>query len=344
MKELTRKEELIEELERKIAELKRLSREAGLDISHQIKALEEEKEKVLREIYENLTPWERVQLARHPKRPTTLDFIEMMTEDFLELKGDRYVSDDPAIVGGIAFLDNTPLMIIGHQKGRDLEERKKRNFGMPHPEGFRKAIRLMKLAERMGLPILSFVDTPGAYPGVGAEERGQFIAIAESIMTMARLKVPTLVVVIGEGGSGGALGIGVGNYILMMEHAYFSVISPEGCASIIYRDANRAPEAANKLRLVATDLVNLGVVDEIVPEPLGGAHRDPRQAASTLKNYVKKYLEKAMELFGERALEHRYRKYRKLGVFLEGESLKSSADLVALYKGELPPHLRELTS
>jgi len=303
------------ELEKMINDLRASSHE-GIDLSGEIKSAEKKLEKALKEIFDQLTPWQRVQVARHPLRPYTLDYIQALTEDFVELHGDRHFSDDRAIVAGFAKWRGTePLCIIGHQKGRDTKENLLRSFGSAHPEGYRKAIRVMKLADRFGKPILCFVDTPGAYPGVGAEERGQAEAIAYNLREMAGLKVPIIVVVIGEGGSGGALGIGVGDRIFVMENAYYSVISPEGCAAILWKEASRAPDAARALKLTAQDLVNLGVVDGIIPEPLGGAHRDFEATVENIGEIVDRNLMKLKEIPRDQLPELRYKKFRKMGVF-----------------------------
>ncbi len=267
-----------------------------------------------RQIYSRLTPWEIVQVARHPNRPYTLDYIRMIFDDFIELHGDRRFGDDPAIVGGIAFFKGQPVAVIGHQKGRDMQEKMYRNFGMPHPEGYRKALRIMKLAEKFRRPVITFVDTPGAYPGIGAEARGQAQAIAENLREMARLRTPILVFVIGEGGSGGALGIAVGDRIYMLQYAIYSVISPEGCASILWRDAGRAKEAAETLRLTANDLLKFGVIDEIIAEPLGGAHADPEDTARRIAAAIERGLAELQGVAIDTLLERRYAKFRQMGV------------------------------
>ena len=256
-------------------------------------------------------------MARHPERPYTLDYIELLFDDFLEIHGDRRFADDPAIVGGIAFYKGMPVAVIGHQKGRDIKQRLHRNFGQAHPEGYRKALRIMKLAEKFGRPIISFVDTPGAFPGIGAEERGQAEAIAYNLREMAKLKVPFLIIVTGEGGSGGALGIGVGNRVLMLEYAIYSVISPEGCAAILWRTQEKKEEAAENLRLTAQDLYNFGVIDEIIPEPPGGAQANPREMAEILDGYIERHLKELSKLSPEELREQRYQRFRKLGVFEE---------------------------
>jgi len=317
-------EKPIIELERKIDELRRLSSDRNMDLSSEIKKLEEKLEKVKKDIYENLTPWQHVQIARHPKRPYTLDYISIIMTDFIELHGDRNFSDDKAMVTGFAKIDGTKICIIGHQKGKDTKENLQRNFGCAHPEGYRKAIRIMKLAEKFKLPIVCFIDTPGAYPGIGAEERGQAGAIAYNLMEMAALETPILVIIIGEGGSGGALGIGVGDRICVLENGYYSVISPEGCASILWRDRMKAPNAAEVLKLTATDLYELGIIDDIIKEPLGGAHRDPETTASNIKKKILKYLSELEKLSKQELVEKRYEKFRKIGVFEEGDQSDDS--------------------
>ena len=307
------------ELEKKIEELKNLSANEKIDFSQEITSLERKCEELKKEIFGNLTPWQKVQLARHPQRPYTLDYINLFMSDFVELRGDRNFADDRAIVGGIAKFENETVMVIGHQKGRTLQENMERNFGMPHPEGYRKALRIMKLAEKFSIPVISFIDTPGAYPGVGAEERGQAEAIAQNLKTMSELKVPIIVVIVGEGGSGGALGIGVGDKVLMLENAIYSVISPEGCASILWRDAAKAPEAAKALKLTARDLLELKVIDEIIDEPLGGAHRDIGFVGRQLAEKIKRYLSELKNLPVEDLLRERYQRFRQLGEFVEEE-------------------------
>ena len=254
-------------------------------------------------------------MARHPKRPHSLDYIERLFTDFQEVHGDRFFADDPAIVGGMARFEDRPVVVVAEQKGRDTKQKLFRNFGMPKPEGYRKALRLMKMAEKFGHPVITFLDTPGAYPGIDAEERGQAEAIARNLREMARLTVPVIAVCIGEGGSGGALALGVGNVVLMMEHAVYSVISPESCASIIYRDAKKAEQAAAALRLTAADLLGLGLIDEIVPEPEGGAHENTDAAAENLRPYLRRHLEKLSVLQGEQLVAHRYTKFRQMGNF-----------------------------
>ena len=310
------------ELEKKIEELKNLSASEKVDFSQEITSLEGKCEELKKEIFGNLTPWQRVQLARHPKRPYTLDYINLLMSDFVELRGDRNFADDRAIVGGVAKFENEMVVVIGHQKGRILQENMERNFGMPHPEGYRKALRIMKLAEKFSISVISFIDTPGAYPGIGAEERGQAEAIAQNLKTMSELKVPIIVVIVGEGGSGGALGIGVGDKVLMLENAIYSVISPEGCASILWRDAAKAPEAAKALKLTARDLLELKVIDEIIDEPLGGAHRDIGFMGRQLAEKIKRYLSELKNLPVEELLRKRYQRFRQLGEFVEEEPSK----------------------
>ena len=270
-----------------------------------------------RKVYGGLTPWQRAQIARHPKRPHTLDFFRLLFEDFVELHGDRVFGDDKALVGGLARFDGDPVVVMGHQKGRDTRENIARNFGMPHPEGYRKALRLMELAAKFGKPILTFIDTPGAYPGLGAEERGQGEAIARNLREMAGLGTPIVCVVTGEGGSGGALAIGVGNRVLMLEHAIYSVISPEGCAAILWGEASKAPEAAELMRVTAPDLLNLGVIDGIVPEPVGGAHRNWEETAENLRGALRGSLKELRSRSVESLVADRYEKFRKIGVFAD---------------------------
>lgn len=307
----------IVEMEQKLDELKRLPGSQSINMDQEIRRLEEKLERARREVYQNLTPWQRVQMARHPQRPYTLDYVQALMADFVELYGDRLFADDKALIGGFATFEGVRVMVVGHQKGRDTKENLYRNFGSAQPEGYRKALRLMHLAEKFRLPVLSFIDTPGAYPGVGAEERGQAQAIALNLREMARLTVPIVVTVIGEGGSGGALGIGVGDRILVMENAYYSVISPEGCAAILWKDRAKAPDAAASLKLTAQDLKAAGLIDEIVPEPMGGAHRDPQAAVANLRAVVKKNLLEIKDLAPERLLPARQEKFRRMGVFTQ---------------------------
>jgi acetyl-CoA carboxylase carboxyl transferase subunit alpha len=310
-------EKPVVELEEKIQELKAQVGDRGVPARDEIADLERKAEDLRREVYANLTPYQRVQLARHPRRPYALDYIERCFTEWTELHGDRHFGDDPAIVSGLAQLGERPLLVIGQQKGRDTKENLMRRFGMPNPEGYRKALRLMKLAERFHLPVVTLVDTPGAYPGLGAEERGQAEAIAVNLREMARLAVPLVTVVIGEGGSGGALAIAVSDVVLVFENSIYSVISPEGCASILWRDGKKAPLAAAALGLTAPDLLRLGVVDGVLPEPLGGAHRDPAQAAATLKAAIGGHLDRLSGVRTEERVEQRLQKYRRMGVFRE---------------------------
>lgn len=305
------------ELEKQIEEIKRFSIEKNIDMSDQIKVLEEKAATLRADVLKNLTPWQRIQIARHPKRPTSLDYIGMIFTDFVELHGDRSFRDDPAMVGGIAFLDGIPVTVIGQQKGRDTKENIYRNFGLPHPEGYRKALRLMEQANKFNRPVICLVDVIGAYHGVQAEERGQGEAIARNIREMANLTVPVIAVITGEGGSGGALATGIGNKVLILEYAYYSVISPEMCATILWKDPSKASDAASVLKINAMDLLNLGIVDEVIPEPLGGAHKNPAETAQNLKNALVKNLHDLLKYNGEELLENRYNKFRNYGKFLE---------------------------
>ena len=306
----------IMELEKTIIEM-RTRHESGIDLSKEIKSAEKKLEKELRKVFEHLTPWQRVQVARHPLRLYTLDYVNYLMDGFVELHGDRHFADDHAIVTGLAQFRNWNVCVIGHQKGRDTKENLMRSFGSAHPEGYRKAIRIMRLAERFSLPIISFIDTPGAYPGIGAEERGQAEAIAYNLKEMSELKVPIIVIVIGEGGSGGALGVGVGNHIIVMENAYYSVISPEGCAAILWKDNARSAEAAQVLRLTAQDLLSLGVIDEIAKEPLGGAHRNFEATADYLGGCLERALKRLSKWSSKELTDKRYEKFRSMGVFSE---------------------------
>jgi acetyl-CoA carboxylase carboxyl transferase subunit alpha len=315
-------EKPIEELELKIEELKRLSDGKEIDISGEIKRLEKKAKELRLGIFSTLTPWQKILVARHPDRPYTLDYINLITDDFIELHGDRRFSDDPSIVGGMAKIKDMPVMIIGHQKGRGTKERIYRNFGQPHPEGYRKALRLMKLAEKFKKPVITFIDTPGAYPGIGAEERGQAEAIATNLMEMSRLRVPIISIVIGEGGSGGALAISVADRLFMLEHAIYSVISPEGCAAILWKKNGEIgtedfSKAANSLRLTAQDLVRFKIIDDILPEPLGGAHRDPEGMAQKISDFILKALEELKAKTPGKLIEERYKRFRKIGSFQE---------------------------
>ncbi|MCR4437566.1 MAG: acetyl-CoA carboxylase carboxyltransferase subunit alpha [bacterium] len=305
------------ELEKKIAELKVYSSTENVDMDAEIHRLEQKALKLRKQIYSRLTRWQRVQLARHPQRAYTLDYIEYMTTDFIELHGDRAFADDPALVGGIAKLDGKPVVIFGQQKGRDVKQKIYRNFGMMHPEGYRKALRLMKLAAKYRRPVISLVDTPGAYPGIGAEERGQAEAIARNLLEMSRLPVPIIVVIIGEGASGGALGIGVGDRVMMQENTWYSVISPEGCAAILYRDASKAPQAAEAMKVTAPDLLKMGVIDRIIPEPAGGAHRNPQEAAALVKEAILEELPPLEKLPPEELVRLRIEKFARMGAWQE---------------------------
>ena len=308
-------EKPILELEHKIEELKNFGLTKQVDLGPEIKKLEQKLDKMKSEIYSHLTPWQRVQIARHPRRPYTLDYIRLIATDFLELHGDRLFADDFALIAGFAKINNEKILIMGHQKGRDTKENVMRNFGCAHPEGYRKAIRLMVLAQKFKLPVVILIDTPGAYPGVGAEERGQAQAIASNLRDMMKIDIPIVATVIGEGGSGGALGIGIADRMCILQNAYYSVISPEGCASILWRNSSKAPEAARALKLTGEDLLKFGVVDEIIPEPPGGAHRDPDSVAAHLKKTILKYLKELSSFSKEDLLENRYKRFRKIGEF-----------------------------
>ncbi len=305
------------ELERRIDELRSFADSQNIDVAGELARLEAKAGELRKQIYEKLTRWQMTQLARHPRRPYTLDYLKMLGIDFVELHGDRRFSDDAAIVGGLGFWGDRKVVVIGHQKGRDTKENIRRNFGMAHPEGYRKALRLMKLAVKYNRPIITFVDTPGAYPGIGAEERGQAEAIALNLREMARLPVPFVAVVIGEGGSGGALGIAVGDRVLMMEYAIYSVISPEGCASILYRDAAKAPQAAEAMKITAPDLESLGVIDEIIREPVGGAHRDPEMAARNVGEAIQRHLSELEKLSPTELVDRRLEKFMNMGKYKE---------------------------
>ena len=308
-------EKPVVELETRIKELREFATSSNQEVSEEVERLERKAERMRRDIYTKLTRWQRVQLARHPRRPYTLDYVERLCEEFMELHGDRSFRDDPSIVGGLARLSGRPLLIVGHQKGRNTKENIHRNFGMPHPEGYRKALRLFQTADRFRLPILTFVDTPGAYPGVGAEERGQSEAIARNLREMARLRVPIVSVVIGEGGSGGALALAVADRVYMLENAIYSVISPEGCAGILWKDRAKAPQAAEVLRLTARDVLELGVIDGLIEEPLGGAHRDPAVAAQAIGQVVAGAFSALEQVPEEDLLTKRVEKFLAMGVF-----------------------------
>ena len=306
------------ELENRIATLR--AEDDPLRVADDIAKLEERLERLRQRTYAGLNAWQRTQLARHPKRPHTRDWLKLLLDDFVELHGDRLFGDDPAVVGGLARFEGRSIVVIGHQKGRDTREKIARNFGMPHPEGYRKALRLMTLAERFAKPIVTLVDTPGAYPGIGAEERGQAEAIARNLREMAALRVPLVAVVTGEGGSGGALALGMGNRVLMLEYAVYSVISPEGCAAILWGDASKAPEAAEAMRMTAPELLRQGVIDAIVPEPVGGAHRDWDAAAARLRVAVRGQLAELADKSGEALVAERYDKFRRMGAFEEAST------------------------
>lgn len=307
------------ELRKKISELKEFTKHRDVDFSDEINKLEARLEKLENDIYANLSPWDRVQIARHPNRPTTLDYIERLFTNFFECHGDRCFGDDEAIVGGIAKYRGLPVTVIGHQRGKDTKENIRRNFGMPHPEGYRKALRLMKQAEKFGRPIICFIDTKGAYPGKEAEERGQSEAIARNLFEMAGLTVPVICIVIGEGGSGGALALGVGNYVHMLENSTYSVISPEGAAAILWKDASLAKKAAETMKITAKDLKQLGVIDEIIPEVRGGAHRNVDEQAKYIDEVLHRSLRELLPLNAEQLITQRYEKYKKIGDFVESQ-------------------------
>jgi acetyl-CoA carboxylase carboxyl transferase subunit alpha len=310
-------EQPIAELEAKIEELRFVGDDSEININEEVARLRSKSETLTKSIFAKLSAWQIAQVARHPMRPYTLDYLEEISPDFQELHGDRMFADDPAIVGGVGRINGRPVMLIGHQKGRDTKERVRRNYGMPKPEGYRKAQRLMRLAEKFKLPVVTFIDTPGAYPGVGAEERGQSEAIASSLYLMAGLKTPIVSVVIGEGGSGGALAIGVSDRLLMLQYGIYSVISPEGCASILWKSAEKAEDAAEAMRITADSLSTFGLVDEVLPEPLGGAHRNPKEAAEVIRNAILKNLDELDKLSPEQLLERRQRRLASFGQFKE---------------------------
>jgi acetyl-CoA carboxylase carboxyl transferase subunit alpha len=306
------------DIERRLDELRASAEGGDLEFREEYERLSRRAERVRFEIYSRLTPWQRVQLARHPQRPYTLDYLKRLVPDFIELHGDRGFADDPAVIGGMGRLGGRSVMIVGHQKGRDTKENIRRSFGMPHPEGYRKGLRLMQMAGRFGLSVITFIDTPGAYPGIGAEERGQFEAIARNLREMARLEVPVVAVVIGEGGSGGALAFGVADRVLMLENSIYSVISPEGCAAILWRDRAKAAEASEALKITSQDLKGLGIVDEILPEPLGGAHRDPDQVARVIEEAILRHLDQLEGVDSSERRRDRTRKFLEMGVYKEG--------------------------
>jgi acetyl-CoA carboxylase carboxyl transferase subunit alpha len=305
----------IAELEKKIEELTLFTSSGNIDLEEEILKLHKKADQLRGEIYSRLTPWQKAQISRHPNRPYTLDYIDAMMTDFVEMHGDRTYSDDPAIVCGLAKFDGVPLVVIGHQKGRSTKDKIHRNFGMPNPEGYRKALRIMRFAERFQKPVLTFIDTPGAYPGIGAEERGQGESIARNLAVMSQLKVPVLSVVIGEGGSGGALALGVADRVLMLEHSTYSVISPEGCAAILWNDGAKASEAAELLKITAQDLFQMKIIDEVVEEPIGGAHRDPHRTAELLKEALIRNLSDLRNVPIPELLMQRYDRLRRIGVF-----------------------------
>ncbi|EIJ79240.1 acetyl-CoA carboxylase carboxyltransferase subunit alpha [Bacillus methanolicus PB1] len=303
------------ELKKKISELKEFTKSTDVDLSSEIEKLEERLEKLEKEIYENIKPWNRVQIARHPDRPTTLEYISHLFTDFFECHGDRNFGDDEAIVGGIAKFHGLPVTVIGHQRGKDTKENIRRNFGMPHPEGYRKALRLMRQAEKFKRPIICFIDTKGAYPGKAAEERGQSEAIARNLFEMAGLRVPVICIVIGEGGSGGALALGVGNHIHMLENSTYSVISPEGAAALLWKDASQAKRAAETMKITAPDLKELGIIDEIIPEVKGGAHKDVKKQSEYIDQILMKSLKELVKISDEELVVHRYWKYKAIGEY-----------------------------
>lgn len=310
-------ENMMLELEHRIEDLENASLKGELEHDTELRYLREEQEKIQKEIFSKLTPYDIVKLARHPLRPLSTDYIGFIVEDFVELHGDKRFGDDKAMVCGLGKIDHEKVLIVGHRKGKSTKDRIACNFGMPNPEGYRKALLKMKLAEKFHLPIITLIDTPGANPDIGAEERGQAHAIAESIYEMCQLRTPIINIVIGEGGSGGALGIGIGDKFAILEYAYYSVISPEGCAAILWKNGEKAPEAAKTLQLTAKDLLNLGIVDEVIPEPLGAAHKDPGKTAETMKSYLLKYLHQLKTIPTDTLIENRYNRYRNIGKYLE---------------------------
>jgi acetyl-CoA carboxylase carboxyl transferase subunit alpha len=313
-------ERSIIELENQIDALKRFSSGENIDIAAQIKSLEKRLEEEKKRVFSSLTAWQRVQVARHPSRPHTIDYIKLIAEEFVELYGDRCFGDDKAVVGGLATIDGRRIMLVGQERGTDTNEKVRRNFGMPHPEGYRKGIRLMRVAEKFGLPVVCLLDTTGAYPGLGAEERGQGEAIAYNLQQMSKLRTPVIVVVVGEGGSGGALAFGMGDRIYMLEYAIYSVCSPEACASILWRDAGKAEEAASALKLTATDLLEQGVIDGIIPEPLGGAHRDPNETVRRVKEKLSEALAELETVDIGEIVARRYEKFRRIGQFSDANA------------------------
>ncbi len=310
-------EKKIIEMEKKLEELRALGKQGDADFSSEVKKMQKKIGRLRHDTFKGLSRWEKTQMARHPARPYAYDYISEMLSDFVEIHGDRCFGDGPSIVGGFASLDDKPVLVIGQQKGRDTKEKMYRNFGMAHPEGYRKALRMMRLAEKFKTPIITLLDTPGAYPGIGAEERGQAEAIARSLIEMASFKVPIICVVIGEGGSGGALALGVGNRILMMEYAVYSVISPEGCAAILWKDQSKITEAAEALSLTSEDLLKQGLIDEVVKEPLGGAHRSPKETAHILRRVIRRHLAELTEMTPEELKVDRRAKFRQMGPFTQ---------------------------
>lgn len=310
-------EKPLAELEGRIEQIRELAAENGVDVSEQIQQLEVRADQLRQEIFSSLSPIQRLQLARHPRRPSTLDYVQAITDEWIEMHGDRSGNDDPALVGGVARLDGTPVVILGHQKGRDTKDNVLRNFGMASPGGYRKAMRLMEHGNRFGMPILTFIDTPGAWAGVEAEHLGQGEAIAYNLREMFRLDVPIICTVIGEGGSGGALGIGVGDRLLMFEHAVYTVATPEACAAILWKDATKAPQAAEALKITASDLKNLGILDQILPEPVGAAHSNPLKTAEILKQALLKNLDELNQMTSQQRRDLRYEKFRRMGMFME---------------------------
>ncbi|HET9582407.1 MAG TPA: acetyl-CoA carboxylase carboxyltransferase subunit alpha [Gemmatimonadota bacterium] len=314
----------IVELEERISEMERAAEERGIDVSAELATLQAKLTRLKSDIFSHLSPMQRVQLARHPRRPYPLDFVERCFTDWLELHGDRAFADDRAMIGGLARFEGRPVLIVGQQKGRDTKENLRRNFGMPHPEGYRKALRLMQLAEKFGHPVITLIDTPGAYPGIGAEERGQAEAIARNLREMAGLRVPTISVVTGEGASGGALGIGVTDRILILENAFYSVISPEGCAAILWKDGEKRELAARAMKLTANDLYRLGVVDEIVKEPMGGAHTDYAATARAVEDVLRRHLLEISDLEPGERIRRRADKYRDMGAWMDGDEVHAA--------------------
>jgi len=316
-------EKHLNDLNTKLSDLKKINEKKKGAFQSEIAQLEKDLSDKLKQIYSNLTPWQTVQVARHPNRPTIKDYINGMFTEFIELHGDRYFGDDHGIIGGFASINDIRIILIGHQKGKTVEENIKANFGMANPEGYRKALRLMRLAEKYSLPVLSLIDTPGAYPGMDAEARGQAEAIAKNLMEMATLRTPIIAIITGEGGSGGAIGIGVGDIVMMLSHSIYSVISPEGCASILWRDASKAPEAAATLKITANSLLELGVIDEVIPEPIGGAHRNYAETMETVKEYCIKHLIHLKKTSINRLVEKRYEKYTNMGrAFIKRQEIK----------------------